>query len=71
MAFAIFGDSYVSRLKKFVYKNGHNAKLFKFYGVPGMSTVNKFQSAFEELLRDKPRYVTLKLNLINIHVHCH
>lgn len=55
MAYAIFGDSFVSRLQKFT-KNNFNFKYeCKFYGVPGMSTRRKFQTKFEELLYDRPR----------------
>ncbi|XP_053383449.1 uncharacterized protein LOC128549814 [Mercenaria mercenaria] len=59
MAFVVFGDSYVSRLEKYVKNHPFdlNDSEVKFYGVPGMSTVRKFHDKFQIMLADKPNYL--------------
>ena len=56
MTYAIFGDSYVTRLQMYIGKLDfvHDCK---FFGVPGMSTRNKFDNMFNQLINYKPRYV--------------
>lgn len=37
MAFLVFGNSYISRLEKYVKKENHPARRYTFFGVDGMS----------------------------------
>lgn len=63
MSFAVFGDSYVSRLEHFTISKGDlnlNTKC-KFYGVPGMGTTYKFESTFNRLCHDRPKAVFIIL----------
>ncbi|XP_060585339.1 uncharacterized protein LOC132741227 [Ruditapes philippinarum] len=61
MKYAVFGDSYISRLERYTHGKLEINRQCKFFGVPGMSTTKKFQDAFEQLLAYRPRYVFLNL----------
>ena len=56
MAYAIFGDSYVERLEDFTRGDLRFKYDCNFYGVSGMATDNKFESAFNQLCSERPRY---------------
>ena len=46
MAFAVLGDSFISRLEGYVHSERHPAKRYSYFGVPAMSTHRKFETAF-------------------------
>ncbi|XP_053402724.1 uncharacterized protein LOC128558010 [Mercenaria mercenaria] len=69
--YAIFGDSYISRLNKFNHGVLYDFnKKCKFYGVPGMSTQRKFEPEFQKMMMDKPKYVFLLLGGNDINREC-
>ena len=53
--YAIFGDSYVSRLQAFTGNRLEFERPHRFFGVPGMCTNNKFSKKFDELLSYRPK----------------
>jgi len=72
MAFAVLGDSYVSRLERYVQQQPEikNKPAIKFFGVPGMSTQRKLEPTLTRVLEYRPRLdsVFLSENVVNLYI---
>jgi len=57
MAFAVFGDSYVTHLEEYVKKNPSDLAdaEVQYYGKSGMSTTNKMEPELRRLLKTPPK----------------
>ena len=58
---AIFGDSYISRLQKYTKNYMDLQGDCRFFGAPGMTTRNKFEYSFDQMLKFKPKFVFINL----------
>ena len=43
MAFAVLGDSFISRFEGYVHSERHLARRYSYFDIPGMSTHRKFE----------------------------
>jgi hypothetical protein len=55
--YAIFGDSFITRLQSFTNGKLDFDRPHRFFGVSEMSTQSKFTSKFREMLEYQPRQV--------------
>ncbi|XP_060564019.1 uncharacterized protein LOC132723342 [Ruditapes philippinarum] len=68
--YAIFGDSFITRLQASTYGKLDFDRPHRFFGVSGMSTQRKFTSKFREMLEYRPRYVFINLGGNDITAAC-
>lgn len=59
--FAIFGDSYITRLKRYCNGTMTTSGICRFFGKSGMTTTRKFQETFEQMLNYQPDVVFINL----------
>lgn len=68
--FAIFGDSYITRLEKFASRSMSMSGSCRFFGQSGMSTKRKFTEKFQQMLRFGPDVVFMVLGGNSIKDSC-
>ncbi|XP_060595448.1 uncharacterized protein LOC132749623 [Ruditapes philippinarum] len=68
--YAIFGDSFITRLQSFTNGKLDFDRPHRFFGVSEMSTQSKFTSKFREMLEYQPRYVFINLGGNDITAAC-